>query len=112
MISIREKIEKVGRALRAQLGEDIVFHYWRAVKAGPMCIWAEDGEGASFRADRMEREQAITGSVDYFTEEEYDANVDKIQDALNSVCSNWSMNSVQYEEETDLIHYEWVFTVI
>ena len=60
----------------------IVYHYWRPVM------------------------------VDYFTQTEYDPNIDKVQQALNSVCSNWILNSVQYEDDTKLIHYEWRFTVI
>lgn len=111
MTSLQSKLEKVGTALHSQLG-DIVFHYWRPITTGPMCVWAEDGEGNSFRSDRIEREQALTGTVDYFTQEEFDANLDKIQTALNTVCSNWSINSVQYEDATGLIHYEWSWTVI
>lgn len=110
MTSLQSKLQKVGKALYDELG-DIVYHYWRPVKTGPMCIWQEDGE-QSFRANFREREQGITGTVDYYTPVEYDSAADKIQQALNAVCSNWSVNSVQYEEETKLIHYEWTFTVI
>lgn len=110
MMSIQNKLSKVGATLNKELG-DIVFHYWRPVKSAPMCIWQEDGE-KSFRADLREREQGITGTVDYFTQTEYDPNIDKVQTALNEACSNWNINSVQYEEETKLIHYEWTFTVI
>lgn len=110
MTSLQSKLEKVGKALYAELG-DMVYHYWRPVRSAPMCIWQEDGE-ASFRADFREREQGITGTVDYFTQTEYDQNADKIQRALNKTCSNWNINSVQYEEDTKLIHYEWTFTVI
>ena len=109
-MSVQNKLQKVGDALYANLG-DIVFHYWRPVKTAPMCIWQEDGEN-SFRADRKEREQGITGTVDYYTKTEYDGNVDLVQKALNKACSNWNINSVQYEDETKLIHYEWTFTVI
>ena len=109
-MSIQDKLVKVGVALNTQLG-DIVYHYWRPVKTAPMCIWQEDGEN-SFRADTRSREQGITGTVDYYTQTEYDPNIDKVQTALNKVCSNWNINSVQYEEETKLIHYEWTFTVI
>lgn len=112
MTSIQSKLQPLGEALEAQLGTGIVYHYWRAVTSAPMCIWAEDGERSSLRMDRIEREQAIGGTVDYFTKDEYDPNVDKVQAALNTVCSNWSINSVQYEEDTKLIHYEWRFTVI
>ena len=111
MTSIQSKLAKVGAALNAEL-PGIVFHYWRPVTSAPVCIWQEDGEGGSIRMDLKEREQAITGTVDYFTKDEFDGNADKIQKALNRVCSNWSINSVQYESETKLIHYEWEFTVI
>jgi len=110
MTSLETKLSKVGAALVTELGE-IVYHYWRPVISAPMCIWAEDGEN-SFRSDFRQREQGITGTVDYYTKDEFDANVDKVQTALNSVCSNWQINSVQYEDDTKLIHYEWVFTVI
>ena len=110
MTSLQTKLQKVGTELATELG-NIVFHYWRPVISAPMCIWQEDGE-SSFRADTRAREQGITGTVDYFTKDEYDANADKIQTALNTVCSNWQINSVQYEDDTKLIHYEWRFTVI
>lgn len=112
MASIQSKLQKVGEALAAELGDGIVFHYWRAVTSAPMCIWAEDGESSSLRVDRTGREQAISGTVDLFTKEEYDPRADAVQRALNASCSNWAINSVQYEEDTKLIHYEWRFTVI
>ena len=110
-MSVQDKLSKVGAALYAQLGSN-VYHYWRPVKSAPMCIWQEDGEGGSLRMDSTAREQAITGTIDYYTQTEYDGNIDKIQTALNACASNWSINSVQYEEDTKLIHYEWTFTVI
>ena len=112
MISIQDKIQKVGTALAEELGDDIVFHYWRPITTAPVCIWQEDSESNSLRMDRIEREQAISGTVDYYAQEEYDPNVDAVQTALNASCSNWSINSVQYEDDTKLIHYEWRFTVI
>ena len=110
-MSVQDKLSKVGAALYAKLGSN-VYHYWRPVKTAPMCIWQEDAEGGSLHMDRTAREQAITGTVDYFTQTEYDANIDKVQEALNDFASNWKINSVQYEEDTKLIHYEWRFTVI
>lgn len=110
MTSIQTILSKVGKALYDELGA-IVYHYWRPVMSAPMCIWQEDGD-APFHANTREREIAITGTVDYYTKNEYDANIDKVQDALNSVCTNWNINSVQYEDDTKLIHYEWRFTVV
>ena len=76
----------------------------------PFCVWAEDGENG-FNAGNRKAEQAITGTVDYYTPQEYDPAVDNIQAALNSLRIPWQLNSVQYEDETNLIHYEWTWEV-
>jgi len=73
-------------------------------------VWAEDNQADSIWADGKMQEQAIEGTVDYFTKTEDDPNVDKIQQALNGVCS-WRLNSVQYEDDTRYIHYEWTWQV-
>jgi hypothetical protein len=60
----------------------------------------------------MMQEQAIEGTIDYFTKTENDPNVQKIQDALNDGgTSHGDLNSVQYEDDTKFIHYEWTFSV-
>lgn len=90
-----------------------VYHYWRVVKDVPYCIWQEDGEGDSIQSDNHKQEQVITGTIDYFTRTEYDENIDNIQNALNELENcGWNINSVQYEEDTNLIHYEWSFQII
>ena len=75
---------------------------------GAYIVWAEDGQAASTWADGQMQEQAIEGTVDYFTKSEYDTTVEAIQSALNGICS-WRLNSVQYETETGYMHYEWVW---
>ena len=40
-----------------------------------------------------------------------DETVDKIQAALTAACILFYLNSVQYEDDTELIHYEWVWEV-
>lgn len=85
------------------------YHYWPPENtASPYIVWAEDGQGATVWADGAMQNQVITGTVDYFTKTENDANVGKIQAALNGVCS-WRLNSVQYEDE--LIHHEWAWEI-
>ena len=36
----------------------------------------------------------------------------QIPTALDQIGAAWYLNSVQYEEETGLIHYEWVWEVV
>lgn len=90
-----------------------VYHYWRPKLNAPYCIWAEDGEGESLHTGNHKTEQVITGTVDYFTKTDFDETVDLIQNALNSLENcGWELSSVQYEDETNLIHFEWSFEIV
>ena len=87
-----------------------VSHYAAFEQSDKYIVWAEDTQSDEVWADGMMQEQAIEGTIDYFTKTENDPNVKKIQDALNGVCS-WRLNSIQYEDETKLIHYEFIWRV-
>lgn len=87
------------------------YHYLRPKVEFPCIVWQEDGEN-SFEAGNIKAEQAITGTTDYFTQEEYDPAIDGIQAAHNALKIAWELSSVQYEEETNLIHYEWRWEVM
>lgn len=81
------------------------------VKA-PYAVWQEDSEGRSFYACNKKAEQVLTLTLDYFTLKEFDEMVDTIQKALNNAQIAWKLNSFQYEDETKLLHYEWLIEVI
>ncbi len=88
------------------------FHYEATHKPDKYIVWAEDTESSSIHADNHKAGQVIQGTIDYFTKMEYDPNMVSIQQKLNSIDIAWTLNSVQYEEETKYIHYEWVFEFI
>ena len=88
------------------------FHYFRNVKKNRYIIWAEDGEENSHHADNRKQIQQVTGTIDLFTKDEFDPVVDQIQSGLDGLGVGWELNSVQYEDETTLIHYEWIFRVV
>lgn len=83
-----------------------VSHYRRA-DWPPYVVWTETGEESSFGADDHKAEQQLTGLVDFYTKTEFDTIADSIQTILNSQEVGWKLESVQYEEETNLIHYQW-----
>ena len=109
MMSLQSKLQYVGEAFAAAVEKS--YHYFRPADNWPCLVWQEDGEGDSFHAGNCKAEQAIHGTVDYFTQQEYDPAVDAIQDALEGIRAGWSLASVQYEEDTRLIHFEWEWTV-
>ena len=88
-----------------------VYHYTAASKADKYIAWAEDMEADSQAGDNKKICQSVQGTVDYFTKQEFDPNVDKIQQAFDGAEIPWRLNSVQYEEETQYIHYEWVWEI-
>lgn len=90
-----------------------VFHYFPPEgQTGTYLVWAEDGEGDTVHADGRKVERAITGTIDYFTKTENDPVVKQIETALDSADGlAWYLNSIQYEQDTGYIHYEWVFEI-
>ena len=107
-MTLKQKIEPIGKAYSKII--ENCYHYWRPKLSAPFLVWAEDGDNAVWADDQM-IEQAITGTTDYFTQEEFDPAIDAIQNANISLGSAWRLNSVQYEEDTSLIHYEWTWEV-
>ena len=87
-----------------------VSHFAR-MSTYPFVVWAETGEDYSFSSDNHKSEQTITGTVDLYTRTEFDPLADTVQTILDSEGVAWRLESVQYETETNLIHYEWRWSV-
>lgn len=85
------------------------YHFHAPLKeSAPYIVWAEDermdlitGEGHS--------EDGWQGTIDLFTKTEGDSLCGSIESVLEDTCIYWDLNSIQYEAETGLIHYEWVW---
>lgn len=102
-------LDKVKNALLSVTSN--VFHYEALGVSDKYIVWAEDSEASSVEADNIKVYQAIQGTIDYYTLEENDTNIEVLQNALNEAEISFYLNSIQYEDETRLIHYEWVFEV-
>lgn len=89
---------------------DAVSHA-RCLKSERYFVWQEDGTN-DLAADGGHAERAVTGTTDLFTRQERDPWVEELGQALSEYGVAWSLNSVQYEEETGFFHYEWVWEVL
>ena len=79
----------------------------RLARGVSVTIDPEVGDDNKFFADNITAEVApgtFTGGTATLT-------VDGIQEALWSAGIGFRLNSVQYEDDTNLIHYEWEFWV-
>lgn len=117
---LQTKIERIGRAIVDGLtvnGTPVcgIYHYWRPEMQAPFVVWGEDGEDSAIDANDRKEEQAITGFLDYYTKVEYDERVDAIQailyDLQGEAPFGWRLDSVQYEDETNLIHFQWLWVI-
>jgi hypothetical protein len=112
-MTLQEKLERIGTALTT-LGDN-VYHYCRPQMQPPFCVWAEEGEDTNLSADNIKKEQAISGYVDYYTQTEYDPALDTVQSILQELSYDmpfgWRLDSVQFEDDTNLIHYQWTWSV-
>ncbi len=89
-----------------------VFHYIAGTKSDQYILWAEDGQADSMHGDNHMQEQTLSGTLDLYTKTEFDPLFDQVQDAMNRSGIPWRLESVQYEEETEYIHYEWSWEVL
>lgn len=88
-----------------------VFHFTAGANAvPPYVVWAEDSAD-SFEANNVHAESVDEGTIDLYTLDENEPLREAIPQALNACECAWYKNSTQYEEDTGLIHDEWVFQV-
>ncbi len=82
-----------------------VYHYHAHQQPDEYIVWAEYGTDDQI-ADNKNTETAYRVQVDYFTKTEFDPNVDKINDLLDTDESRFR-HPVDYEPDTGYIHHIW-----
>lgn len=88
-----------------------VFHYLKPEDhEGAYAVWQEIAD-SSFHADNKKQERALEGILDYFTLEEDDSFVDSLEAAMDAMGASWSLSAVQFEEQTNYIHFSWDWQV-
>lgn len=109
-MSVQSKLLTLSTALVSIPGLS-VGHYRNYMQTDDYCVWAEDTEANSVHGNNIKENQVIQGTIDLYTKTEFSPFVDAIQNAINIAEIAWRINSVQYENETGYIHYEWIFEV-
>ena len=94
----------------AGTGIPFALEAWDSRPAGTYGVLHREGAGAALWADGHMQLQAPEGSVDLFTDSADRAAMQAVQAALNAVDGlAWRLESVQYESDTRLLHWEWVY---
>lgn len=104
-----KSLQRVKQALLTV--SDRVYHHHALKQNPPYIVWGETGGGSQQNADNYLNEQAIQGTIDLYTKKEDDPLVDGIQAALADARISFYFESADYEDETEYLHYQWIFEV-
>ena len=80
---------------------------WSKAPNGDYGVWADDAANDLY-ADDLHSEHIKQGTIDYFTRDNSDTPKTTIETAIDGKVA-WYLNSIQFEEDTGYIHYEWVY---
>ena len=96
---------KLVEALEAT-GYAFAHHAWSNAPSGDYGTYQEYS-GADLMADDVHAERGTICYVSYFTRDDTATPRTTIESALNSLRIPWVLNTIQYENDTGYIHYEW-----
>lgn len=79
---------------------------WSHAPTGTYGTYGEDGENR-LAGDNKTAEMAMVVYVALFTKDDSAAPREAVEAAFESIPCAWYLNTVQFEENTGYIHYEW-----
>lgn len=86
---------------------------WQNVPKGDYGVYTLDGSPGSIRADNRANAMALEGTIDLFTKTGGQEKLLLVTNAINTIDGlSWYLNSIQYEQDTRMMHTEWVFSYI
>lgn len=91
-------------------GIPFAFMAWDSKPRDDFGVYSQDF-GTELYADDTVVETSLSCSVDLFLRKPNQKKVDLVQTILSEVVGTWDLSSIQYEQDTRLIHYEWTFDV-
>jgi len=77
----------------------------------PYVVYMEDGTSHSLYGDGCLIAQAIEGTIDLFDSAEYGTLWNQIQVSMRNHGIPFKLNLIEYETDTRLFHYEWIFDI-
>lgn len=91
----------------AETGYPFAHFAWSHAPAPPYGTWQEYG-ARDLIANGRHAEKAMAYAVDLYTRDDGTTPRRTVEAALAGLDAPWRLNSLQFEPDTGLIHYEWV----
>lgn len=89
---------------------DAVSHAQR-MKSDRYFVWEADGSN-DLLAGNVHTETAVTGSTDLYTKQEFDPWGNALGASFDAAGISWSLQMVEFEEETGFYHWSWDWEVV
>lgn len=105
-------LQTLKEALQNNTGYPFALYGWKRATAPTYGVVSLDGGVQSVWADGHMVAQTISGTIDIFTKDPTINPQLAVQRVMNMADASWYLNSVQYEEDTGYIHFEWVWEVV
>lgn len=83
---------------------------WSVAPSGTYGTYGEDGENR-LAGDNKTAERVMVVYVNLFTKDDSSTPRATIESALDGIPCAWYLNTVQFEDDTGYIHYEWACEV-
>lgn len=88
------------------------YHYKAWQKDDTYIVWAEDTEFDAVHGDNRKVKQILDVTIDVFTKDEYNPIIEQLQEAFNDRGIPFELLSIQYEDDTGYIHYEYLIQAV
>lgn len=103
-------LNEIVKELLSKLTDSLYLYTASGNAKPPYIVYGVDGAN-DLTAGNVHSERADQGFVDLYTKSPSDALINGIIGKLEEGGVSYYLNSVQYEDETGLLHYEWIFEV-
>lgn len=101
--------EQLVSALKAT-GIPFAEYGWSTRPTGAFGVVQLERSVETLEGDNEIQERAFEGSVDLYMPTRDKTKIEQVKEVLRSNCEGaFVLSSIQHEEETGLLHYEWVF---
>lgn len=81
---------------------------WSHAPSSDYGVISMDGQ-TELKAGDCQGEKIPEGTIDWFTRNPSGSVPAEVEALLDRLGASWYLNSVQYESDTGLLHYEWVW---
>lgn len=88
---------------------DFAFSAWSHAPSGDYGVYSLSGQKALSSDSNAGSEKMLEGFIDYFCRSDALTAKNAIESALSGLGLYWELNSVQYEDDTGYLHYEWIW---